>query len=165
MAASVTQPIEPAIRRTRLILFKPFDLGKWFTLGFCAWLASLGQGGANFNFNPSSLRGGGGGQMLDPVIQWMKDNLLLVVSIAVAAALVILAISLVVMWLRSRGSFMLLDGVVNNRGDVAFPWKAFRRLGNSLFRMRIVLALIGLAGISVIGGIAALIAWPDIAAR
>src|SRR5436309_4649074 len=44
---SVTSPIEPALEWTKRLLFRPFDLGKWFTLGFCAWLAYLGQGGLN----------------------------------------------------------------------------------------------------------------------
>ena len=47
---SVIDPVTPAIDRVKLILFRPFDLGKWFVIGFCAWLAYLGTGG-----------GGGGG--------------------------------------------------------------------------------------------------------
>ena len=48
---SVTLPISPAIERVKLLLFRPFDLGKWFAVGFCAWLATLGQRGAGFDFN------------------------------------------------------------------------------------------------------------------
>ena len=48
---SVIDPIGPAIEHVRLMLFKPFDLSKWLTIGFCAWLAQLGHGGG----------GGGGG--------------------------------------------------------------------------------------------------------
>jgi hypothetical protein len=47
---SVIDPIGQAIEHVRLMLFKPFDLSKWFIIGFCAWLAQLGHGG-----------GGGGG--------------------------------------------------------------------------------------------------------
>ncbi len=42
---SVIDPINPAIERVRTILFRPFDLGKWFVIGFCAWLAQLGNAG------------------------------------------------------------------------------------------------------------------------
>ena len=38
MRISVIDPISPAIERTKLVLFQPFDLGKWFKLGFCAFL-------------------------------------------------------------------------------------------------------------------------------
>ena len=48
---SVTLPISPAIERVKLLLFRPFDLGKWFAIGFCAWLATLGQHGFSFNYN------------------------------------------------------------------------------------------------------------------
>ncbi len=47
---SVVDPVIPAIERVKTILFRPFDLGKWFVIGFCAWLA--GQ----------TRPGGGGGQ-------------------------------------------------------------------------------------------------------
>ena len=49
---SVTEPVSPALERVKTMLFKPFDLGKWFTIGFCAWLAALGEGGGSgMNFN------------------------------------------------------------------------------------------------------------------
>src|SRR5215216_3559133 len=56
MAISVVNPVSLAIERTRQILFRPFDLGKWFVLGFCAFLSELGEGGT-----PSPGGGGGGG--------------------------------------------------------------------------------------------------------
>ena len=43
MTISVIDPVSPAIERTKLVLFQPFDLGKWFKLGFCAFLATLGD--------------------------------------------------------------------------------------------------------------------------
>ena len=60
MGISATDPIGPALNRTGRMLFKPFDAGKWFTLGFCAFLATLGEGGGG-NFNFSGGGGGGGG--------------------------------------------------------------------------------------------------------
>lgn len=32
---SVIDPIGPAIEHVRLMLFKPFDISKWMTIGFC----------------------------------------------------------------------------------------------------------------------------------
>ena len=49
---SVIDPIGPAIERVKVMLFRPFDFGRWFIIGFCAWLAYLGNGGGG---------GGGGG--------------------------------------------------------------------------------------------------------
>ena len=45
MAKSVTEPISQAYERTAAMLFKPFEIRKWFVLGFAAFLAQLGEGG------------------------------------------------------------------------------------------------------------------------
>ena len=41
MSISVTSAIDPAIKRTTQMLFKPFDVKKWFVLGFCAWISGV----------------------------------------------------------------------------------------------------------------------------
>src|SRR2546426_9583856 len=56
--SSVTRPVSQAIDRVKRVLFQRFNAGKWFVIGFCAWLASLGGGGFHGGFN---YRGGGGG--------------------------------------------------------------------------------------------------------
>ena len=69
MPISMFDPLDQAFRRTKWILFQPFDLAKWFILGFCAWLAYLGEGYANFNFNaPGNFgnNGSGGPDLLLP---------------------------------------------------------------------------------------------------
>ena len=43
------------------MLFRPFDLSKWFTLGFCCFLAILDQGGFNANCQVPDFSGFGGG--------------------------------------------------------------------------------------------------------
>ena len=35
---SVVEPISPVLERVKRVLFQPFDLGKWFIIGFWAWL-------------------------------------------------------------------------------------------------------------------------------
>ena len=41
----VTEPIDPALELVKRMLFRPFDLSKWIIIGFCAWLAGLGESG------------------------------------------------------------------------------------------------------------------------
>jgi hypothetical protein len=68
------------------------------------------------------------------------------------------------MWLRSRGTFLFLDGVARNRAAVSEPWREYAREGNSLF---LFLLLFGLAcfGLVVAGaGVTAAVALPDIRA-
>ena len=50
MSIRYIEPVSRAVDRAIDICFRPFDLGKWFVLGFACWLARLTQGG-----------GGGGG--------------------------------------------------------------------------------------------------------
>jgi hypothetical protein len=160
MAISVTEPIGWALTRTGRMLFKPFEWRKWFVLGFCAWLAQLGEGGGP-NFNAS----GGGPEPFDPVLECIREHLGLVILLAVVVFLVLVAIGLVLTWLSSRGKFMFLDGVVRNRGAVVEPWHRFRTPGNSLFGFRVVFGLAALAVVLLIAGAGLAIAWPDIQAE
>jgi hypothetical protein len=143
---SVTDPIGLAIEHVRLMLFKPFDLSKWFIIGFCAWLAQLGQGGG----------GGGGGngwKERNPGFDSIKEGILahLAVIIFVAAIVVpiIIIIILALCWLRSRGQFMFVHCVAGNKAEVAVPWNKFSRHGNSLFLFRIVIGFIGFLAIGI----------------
>ena len=57
---------------------------------------------------------------------------------------------------------MFLDGVATNRGAVSGPWNRFREAGGSLFRLRLVVGLGGLAVVLVVGAAALAMAWPAI---
>ena len=86
----------------------------------------------------------------------------LVIGLAIGTVALAVVIGLLVNWLSSRGKFMLLDGIVKNRGAVSEPWSDFKTEGNSLFLFRIVVGLIALVGFLVAAGIPVLIALPDI---
>jgi MFS family permease len=154
---SVIDPISPAVERVKTMLFKPFDLGKWFTIGFCAWLAYfLGSGGGG---------GGGGGNWnashgpdvhkaeiaegVNSAKEYLLDNLCWIIPLIAIVAVVIIGIGLLIAWLNSRGKFMFLHCVATNKSEVKVPWHKFRKHGNSLFLFRIVLGLIGLAIVAV----------------
>lgn len=47
IATQYIAPTSRAFGRMTTILFRPFDLGKWFVLGFSAWLATLLDGGGS----------------------------------------------------------------------------------------------------------------------
>lgn len=143
---SVIAPVTAALERMKLVLFRPFDLGKWFVVGFCAWLALLGQqGGAGGGGNFGSPGPGGGNlrQGLEQAKDYVVDNLHWIVPLAVVLIVVVVGLALVFNWLSSRGRFMFLHCVALNQAEVAAPWKQFAREGNSLFWFRLVLGLIG----------------------
>jgi hypothetical protein len=153
---SVIDPISPAIERVKVMLFKPFDLGKWFTVGFCAWLAYLGTGGGS---------GGGGGNWNAPrgpheqqaeiaeginaAKEYVLDNLFWIIPAVIIGVVVMIGLGLLITWLNSRGRFMFLHCVATNKSEVKVPWHKFRKHANSLFLFRIVLGIIGLAIVAV----------------
>jgi hypothetical protein len=131
----VIDPIGPAIERIRTILFRPFDVEKWFLIGFCAWLAQLGHGG-----------GGGGGNRVQHRIdresirhqmgqawEYVVHKVNWIVPVAITVAGVLIGLWLLVLWLSSRGRFMFLYCVAQNKAEVTHPWQHFRGHANSLF--------------------------------
>lgn len=155
---SVFQPIPAAIQRTKSVLLEPFNLRKWLRLGFCAFLmgtlpmAPFGGGDASIDSDSDS--GQGTTNTLPP---WFQEHLatILVVSSIVGAVVVLLAVLFT--WLSSRARFMLLDGVVQNRGAIVVPWREYRREGNSLFRFRFLLGLISTLALAMVVGMVLLI--------
>ena len=114
MYISVVDPIGRAFERTKLMLFKPFDIGKWFVMGFALWLAQLGQGGGfNCSFpsgSSSSSRGPGPGagpepsfrEVMDKVLTWIHAYLAWIIIIGAIVLCVIFTIYMVLLWLNSR---------------------------------------------------------------
>jgi hypothetical protein len=150
---SVVDPVSMALERVKTILFRPFDLGKWFTIGFCAWLAELGKKGGG----GSGGGGGGGGsgpqgaadigreitRAAEDATDFVAANLDWIIPVAIGILVVIVGLWLLVMWLSSRGRFMFLDCIAHNKAEVKNPWNQFRDHGNRLFGFRIALGVIG----------------------
>ena len=135
MAIRYFDPLGRAFRRMKKALFQPFDVRKWFVVGFTAFLAGL-----------TDCHGGsGGGQhwkedrdlheliyLPHDALIWLNEHpgwfLLVLIALVFVVILVVL-----LTWLSSRGKFMFLDNVVHDRARVAAPWYEFREQGNSLF--------------------------------
>jgi len=148
---SVLDPINPSITGVKTILFQPFDLKKWFIIGFCAWLAYFGSGTGGPNLGGPHFGGGPGYKVdsaediemeIEKAKDFIVDNLPWFGTIAVMVGALIILLWLVIKWLSSRGRFMFLHCVANNKAEVKVPWKKFQRQGNSLFLFRIVLAIL-----------------------
>lgn len=148
---SVTAPVGPALERVKQMLFRPFDLGKWFTIGFCAWLAGLGEagggggGGINNNVNVGNNNSNHVQEDLHRFVAQAHDYLLnnLYWIVPVAAFVIVFGIGLwiLMLWLNCRGKFMFLHNVALDKAEIAVPWTKFESLANSLFGFRIVVAL------------------------
>jgi len=142
MPIAYLEPFERAWERMKLALFRPFDLHKWFVVGFNAFLAGLaesrnGSGGAR-GHKDMSFR-----EFLDlpdKAWAWLVSHPAWAIALG-ALALVVIAVGVVLLWLSSRGKFMFLDSVVHNRAEIARPWREFRKEGDSLFLWRLVFGI------------------------
>src|SRR5947199_5358453 len=124
----IFKPFGEAFELTKKILFEPFDLKKWFVIGFAAWLANLGVGGGGFNYQYNRREDV---QKLNEAISQIPHPIL--VTGVCVLILFVLVLIVVFTWLRARGRFMFIDCVVKNRGAIAEPWRAFQKEGNSYF--------------------------------
>ncbi len=146
MDISYFGPFGRAWNRMQIALFKPFDLNKWFLLGFNAFLAGL----ASWHNGTVSSRWSSRGSFRDFVDfpsrawQWMNSHPLLFMAI-IFGIVVAAVVSVVILWLSARGSFMFLDNVVRDKAEISVPWKRFKTQGNSLFVWRLVFSLIWLS--------------------
>ncbi|MBN2055220.1 hypothetical protein JW905_09880 [bacterium] len=142
MNIAYLEPLAKSFDRMKKALFKPFDAGKWFVVGFTAWLAGLLSSGFNFS-------GGNGGSIGDlgdlgngfhQAVDWLGNHPGWVLLI-IALVLLGMAVVVVLTWLSSRGRFLFLDNVVHDRALVKEPWQKFKAQGNSLFAFRICFGL------------------------
>jgi hypothetical protein len=143
-AISVTAPLDAAWRRMTSVLFRPFDIGKWFMLGFTAWLATLGEGGG------IQLPSGPIEKLEETEEGWSEltaylvEHASVIFTFAIAALAVGLAIAILILWLNARGRFMLIDNLAHDRALVTQPWREFRAEGHSLFLWNLAWSILGL---------------------
>ena len=156
-----TRAFDSAWERMHVILFRPFDFGKWCAIGLSAFLAGFLQGGNGFNtsFNTNNFNNGtfnkySGGQTpkfdlhqfnsnLTHAISSMQVGLIVLISLVIIA--LVLSFILLLYWLGARGQFMFLDNIVRNRGAISWPWQFYARQANSLFGFYLLFLVISFA--------------------
>lgn len=134
----IFKPFGEGYEVMKKILFQPFDMSKWFVIGFAAFLAGNFGGGFGFSwpgrFNAShTVR-----HNYFPGVPHLESWAVVIIIVLFAA---VAAIALVLAWLSARGRFMFTDCIVQNRAAIAQPWYEYRREGNSYFLFAIAVAL------------------------
>ena len=129
----IFRPFGQAFELMKRILFQPFDIKKWFVIGFAAWLATLGEG-IGYNYQ----RGSGAESARQPLVSRRPglhpSNPNVDSHFGVGAdRIIFFALFILFAWLRARGRFMFADCVVKNRAAIVEPWREFRELANSYF--------------------------------
>src|SRR4051812_41046266 len=145
-------PFQAAFEWMKTMLFRPFDVAKWLTIAFAAFISgNLGGSGnvrglsrlGNGNWNYKATRHGDFGADWN-FTPW-------IIAAAVGAVIIALIVGIVWMWVSSRGRFIFTDCVVKNRGAIGEPWREYRREGNSyfLFSLAVAAGMIVLLAITV----------------
>jgi len=131
----IFKPFGEAFELMKKILFQPFELKKWFIIGFAAWLANLGVGGSfNYPYNEREKA-----HKLNETIGQIPHPVL-ITGICVLVVVVLVLVVLLA-WLRARGRFMFIGCIAKNHGAIAAPWREFRKEGNSYFLFSLMAAV------------------------
>jgi hypothetical protein len=144
-AAAAFDAAQDAVDHTRRHLF-PFDLRRWITLGFVAFLDQCGRGGS---FGLPGGGGGGGGDggtagEIEAGLAWLAANVVLVSLIAAVVLAFAVAFAALVLWVNSRGVFLYLDDVATGRAEVARPWREHAGHAASYFAWNFGLTMVTL---------------------
>jgi hypothetical protein len=132
-------PLSNAWNRMQKSLFKPFDIKKWFVLGFTAFLANLleWEGGSSADNEYGNVHNFS--DFLDLPYEawaWIERNpdwtTLIVLGI-----LLLIGFFILLTWLSSRGKFMFLDNVIHDQALVKKPWRDYAAIAKSLFLWRL----------------------------
>ena len=162
MKISLDTAMKNGWKRMTGMLFRPFDMAKWLVIGFASFLASLGRGGGiNLNF-PSGNYNENGGNDFQAVQSWLMEHLAAVIFVAAGLFLIAFAVAVLFGWLSSRGKFVFLHAIAENKAEIREPWSKYRHLGDNLFFFRLIFSILSLVSLLIVAGLSILLAIPFI---
>jgi len=134
---NVTASLSAAWTHMKRTLF-PFDFKKWLCLGVIIFVETLFQGGGG---RGSGSGNGGPPNVADGVNQakdWIIEHLAVLVPIGVFLLALFICLGILFIWLRSRGTMMLIRAVALDDPRIGVNWHESRETGFSLFLFRLV---------------------------
>ena len=135
---SAVRAFSLAWERMLTILFREISLARWFGIGFCAWLMSIGSGNYVRVVN-NSVRDNAKGADPQQLLETFDAKLLSGEGIAMAIgfALTLFAVYIFLAWLRSRGDFMLVHRWYHPDAPLNEAWAISPKLGRSVWLWRV----------------------------
>jgi hypothetical protein len=153
----IIAPFRAAFEWMKAMLFRPFDVAKWLTIAFAAFIAGNLGGSGGGNFGRLGRLGSGDWKYRSStygnVPHW--DATPWIIGLTICVVLIALVLAAIWMWVSARGKFIFTDCIVKNRGAIGEPWREYRREGNSYFLFSLVIA----CGALMIVAIAGLFLW------
>ena len=145
-------------RRMVQTLFQPFDLARWFSIGFCAWIAQIGGGLPNLqgfvDVEALKRQVEAGTATLSTLAAMLFNTLAntpwLTVAMLVSTVAGLL-VAVLFCWLRARGSLMFLHRIHHPHATIREAWQAAGVGALPLFWWRLGLAVLGWFALLAIG--------------
>jgi hypothetical protein len=133
----ILAPFGAALEWMKAMLFRPFDLVRWLTIAFAAFISGSWGSGANFR---SSHWGRGNWSYRMHRYDDFSDGTIpaWLIALIVVGVLLAIVLALVWLWVTARGRFIFTDCIVKNRAAISEPWREYRREGNSFFLFSLV---------------------------
>ena len=140
MNVSFGLPLQRSWDRMVRMLFRPFAIGKWFVLGFAAFLSEYLSHAAGGRYSYHTKTDEPTRHAVHAIVEFLRHPVWgpVILVIVICSAL----LSIVFLWVTSRGRFIFLDDVVRERAAIVEPWRRFQRHGNSLFVFSFVAYLV-----------------------
>lgn len=163
MKISIDNALKGGFKRMTQVLFQPFDLKKWLIIGFASFLATLGRGGGGLRLNfPSEISGEGNPVDFSALEEWILVHLTAIVLLGIGLLTLGFAIFLVLNWLSSRGQFLFLHVISENKAEIKVPWVKYGAIGDRLFIFRLILGVIVFMVVLVILILGIMMIYPQI---
>jgi hypothetical protein len=159
---SAIDAMGPAFERSKIMLFRPFRLKTWLKLGFIGWLGGgLVTASANFNYGKPTVPQFPHDQF--PNDPWaeisramnsihLASYLHAHLHIIWAVLAVVVAISLIFLYLFCRFRFILFDVVVSGQSVIGRGWRRYSSHANRYFGFWFVYTLVNWAAMALIIG-------------
>jgi hypothetical protein len=158
---SALDAFSPAMARVGTMLFKPFRLKTWLTMGFIGLLGGgVARFGGNMNFRSPMFppsRTPSGRMPEDPfaILQaWLHSIDVARYAHAIVIGLIIgVTIALVFLYLFCRFRFVLFDSVITQQPVVGRGWRLYASQANRYFGFWLVFRLVNFGVIALIIGV------------
>ena len=144
--------IEPAFKHMANMLFRPFVLRMWLSLGFISIMCG-GAGSGNIripDFSNWSNSDKTRHEFLPSGSPFPEISVLLLV---ILGAVIVLAIALLFGWLASVFQFVYVDDIVRKSGAIKEPFARLKKLGTSYFLWNLAFGLIFLLALGILVGL------------
>ncbi|MGO9338983.1 MAG: hypothetical protein ACLPY1_15935 [Terracidiphilus sp.] len=134
-AISAADSVSPAIERTKVFLFRPFNWGTYLKLGL---VAIITEGlGSNLNSSSHNNQSGGHGPSMPPIFHIGPE----IIAVVVFALLFAFVVSMVVFYLITRLRFAYFNCLVHNSKQIRPGWRLYREQATRFFWLNIVVGL------------------------